>query len=82
MKDTFRLCRKCGKPISIIQSRAYRKVLVDADPVWIIAEDLGEEFLRIDGSKVRGREARLDRIEDLLAKPAYRPHNKTCGAEE
>ena len=73
-KDTFRLCRKCGKPIAVISEKVYRNFLVDADPVWVVAEEQGEKFIRHDGTKVRGREADLKKIEDLLAEPAYRPH--------
>lgn len=76
-KDTFRLCRKCGKPIAVISVKVYKSVLVDADPVWIIAEEPGEKFVSHDGKWIRGREADLKKIEDLLAEPAYRPHR--CG---
>lgn len=77
MKDTFRLCRKCGKPIAVISEKIYKSILVDADPVWIIAEESGEKFVSHDGKWMRGREADLKKIEDLLAEPAYRPHR--CG---
>lgn len=76
-KDTFRLCRKCGKPIAVISEKIYKSILVDADPVWIIAEESGEKFVSHDGKWIRGREADLKKIEDLLAEPAYRPHR--CG---
>ena len=76
-KDTFRLCRKCGKPIAVISEKIYKSILVDADPVWIIAEESGGKFVSHDGKWMRGSEADLKKIEDLLAEPAYRPHR--CG---
>ena len=45
-KDAFRLCRKCGKPIAVISEKVYRNFLVDADPVWVVAEEQGEKERR------------------------------------
>lgn len=71
------LCRKCGKPIGIISERVYRKIVVDADGVEVQPDPLGEEFIRIDGSKVRARV--LDRYDDgtVEAEYVFRPHR--CG---
>ena len=69
-------CRKCGRQIMIIIQDLYRKTIVDPEAVWIVPDPAGEVFVRIDGSKVRGREAPVDR-ED--AEPAYRLHRGTCG---
>ena len=79
MKDTVTRCRKCGKPISVITWGVYRKALVDAAAVMVVADPEGEEFLRVDGSKVLAREADY---EVVGAEPAYRQHRKTCGVEE
>ena len=85
MKDLEIKCRKCGRRIAIISRGLYRNVLVDPEELMIVATEQGEEFIRIDGSKVRGRE-----LEDIYwqtgekpknqPEPAYRQHRKTCGA--
>ena len=69
-------CRKCGKPIGIITEGIYRKVIVDAEAVRVVADPRGESFVRIDGSKIRGREVAYE--DAVEAEPAYRPHRKTC----
>ena len=66
MKDGTKICRFCGKPIAIITWGVYRKAIVDA---------AGEDFVRIDGSKIRGRVAEPGTIQTEYA---YRPHGKTC----
>jgi len=71
MKDTFRICRKCGKPIAVIQYGIYRKVLVDAEAVAVKANAYGKEYMRADGSKVLAREAKP---EEVCTEYAYRPH--------
>ena len=82
MKDneTVSLCRKCGRPVCVIEARAYRKILVDADPHYIVPDAEGEIYVRIDGSKMRGREADYEGNE--TAYPAYRMHRETCGVDE
>ena len=72
MKDTFRLCRKCGKPVGLINTRPYRSILVDADAVQVKANEFGNEYIRWDGTKIRAREA--DPGEVLGVEFAYRPH--------
>ena len=79
MKDSFRICRKCGKPVGVIEWGIYRKVLVDAEAVDVVPDPHGEEFVRVDGSKIRGRAAQPG---TLQTEPAYKPHRKTCGVKE
>lgn len=82
MKSTrIRVCRQCGKEISIIPQRMYRSVIVDADAVEVIADRLGDEFIRFDGTKIKAREIGRDEIVKG-AEYAYRPHAKTCGKED
>ena len=77
MKDGTRVCKFCGREIGVITWGVYRKIVVDAQAVMVLAAEEGEEFVRIDGSQVRGREVSYE--EAVLAEPAYRPHRKTCG---
>ena len=79
MSGGLERCRKCGKPVAVITWGVYRKVLVDAEAVDVVPDEYGEEFVRIDGSKVRGREAEIGTIG---TEPAYRQHRKTCGVTE
>ena len=79
MKDQIRKCRKCGKPVSVITWGVYRKVLVDAEAVNVVPDPEGLEFVRIDGSKIRGSIAKPG---TLQTEYAYRPHVRTCGIEE
>lgn len=74
MKDTFRPCRKCGKPVGIINTRPYRSILVDAETVFVHPDPLGETFIRIDGSKMRGKpDTRWD-DDGKEAEAVWRPH--------
>ena len=77
MKDAVKTCRFCGKPIAIITWGVYRKAVVDAAAVMVEANPEGEDFVRVDGSKVKGFE--VDFISDEKAEPAYRMHGRTCG---
>lgn len=77
--DSFKRCRICGKPVGVITQGVYRKILVDAEAVDVVPDEYGEDFVRIDGSKIRGREADIGTIG---AEPAYRQHRKTCGTEK
>ena len=84
MSDTFRLCKKCGKPIGIIQCGLYRKVLVDATAVMVMVDPKGDEiFIDIEGRKILGREFSIEEGEHSGMKScaAYRPHAKTCGVD-
>ena len=76
----IRTCKKCGKPIGVITWGIYRKTVVDADAVMVVPEEAGEVFVRIDGSKVTGREVKYE--EAVAAEPAYRQHRRSCGAAE
>ena len=80
MKDQIRRCRKCGKPVSVITWGVYRKVLVDADPVWVSPDKEGREYVRVDGSKVCGIEVNMQ--SPVKSEPAYKQHRWTCGVEE
>ena len=64
-------CRICGKPIGIITWGVYRKTLVDAEAVSVYEDPEGDEFLRIDGSKLM---ARAMPFETEGTEPAYKPH--------
>lgn len=77
MKDNTKKCRFCGKEIAIITWGVYRKIVVDADPVWVLPDAEGEEFVRIDGSKMRGRAA----LAEEQGEPVYRIHRMSCGVE-
>ena len=74
-RDNFKACKFCRKKVGIITWGVYRKIVVDAEAVDVVPDEFGEEFVRIDGSKIRGREAEIGTIG---AEPAYRPHRKTC----
>jgi hypothetical protein len=76
MKNGVSICRKCGKPVAEITWGAFRKSIVDADAVWVVADAHGEDYVRIDGSKVKAVVAETGTIG---AEPAYRQHRKTCG---
>ena len=90
MRDqSVKPCRKCGRPVSVITCGVYRKILVDADAVDVVPDAHGEEFVRIDGSKVRGKEIDPENAFALtrgtsknLVEYAYRPHVRTCGVEK
>ena len=82
MKAQIRKCRKCGKPVSVITWGVYRKVLVDAEAVNVVPDPEGFEFIRIDGSKVRGIPMEIFEPLQYDLNPSefeyvYRPHR--CG---
>lgn len=70
----MKICRKCGQMIDIIEYGVYRKVVVDAVPYYVKADPDGEQFVRIDGSKVMAKEVPF---ETDGTEPAYKPHK--CG---
>ena len=76
MKDAIKTCRFCGQQIAIITWGVYRKAVVDAEYVEVVPDEHGEDFIRIDGSKIKGREVEIGKEN---AEPAYRMHGKTCG---
>ena len=53
--------------------------MVDAEAVMVVPDEEGEEFVTIEGRKIRGREVEYE--DAVLAEPAYRPHRKTCGVD-
>ena len=69
-----------GKEIAVITFGVYRKVVVDAEAVEVVPDEYGEDFVRIDGSKIRGREVSNESAHDY--EMAYRPHRKSCGVTE
>ena len=75
--DGIKRCKWCGKEIAVITYGIYRKCVVDAEAVDVYADIDGEEYVRIDGSKVRGFEAGLDCV--FQTEPAYRLHRMSCG---
>ena len=70
----MKTCRKCGMMIDIIAWGVYRKAIVDAVPYYVKADPEGEQFLRIDGSKLMAKERPF---EEDGTEPAYKPHK--CG---
>lgn len=80
MKDTFRLCRKCGKPIGVISTGLYKSILVDADPKEVFPDPLGDIFVRIDGSKMRGKLADSWEDDRPTAEIVWKPHR--CGGQD
>ena len=79
MKNAVQKCRKCGRPVCVITWGVYRKVLVDAEAVNVVPDPEGLEFVRIDGSKIRGSIANPG---TLQTEYAYRPHARNCGVAE
>ena len=81
MKDKIRTCKKCGRPIDIITQRIYRKIIVDAAPVLVVPDPYGDEYIRVDGSKMRGKIAPMD-LEHARepAEGVFRVHR--CGADD
>ena len=77
MKSNVNRCRFCGQEIAIITWGVYRKIVVDAEPVWVLPDAEGDEFVRIDGSKVKAIEVDFITPEQG-AEPAYRLHGRSC----
>lgn len=75
--DGIRTCRVCGKQVAIIKWRFYHSAVVDPFPVMVKADPAGEDYVRVDGSKVKAVEVPYESTEP--AEPAYRMHRKTCG---
>ena len=67
-------CRKCGMRVGIIIRGLYRKVLVDAEPEEIIPDTNGEEFIRGDGTKMRGRPLYDYDDNTVVVDIGWRPH--------
>lgn len=82
--DSFKRCRHCGKMIGIIRERPYRKIIVDAETVLVVPDKLGDSFIRVDGTKMRGREVTisLDSLAPMIpgGEYVYKPHK--CGDKD
>ena len=74
----MKICRKCGQMIDIIEYGVYRKIVVDAEAVTVVASPDGDEYIRVDGTKMKAKEIPYD-AEAEGAEPAYRPHRWSCG---
>ena len=70
-EDMMKACRKCGQMIDIITQGIYRKTVVDAVPYYVKPDPQGEQFLRMDGSKIQAKEMPF---ETEGTEPAYKPH--------
>ena len=77
MKESVFTCRFCGKKISVITYGLCRKSVVDAEAVMVVPDAMGDDYIRIDGTKIRGREAAYE--SDETGEAAYRIHRRTCG---
>ena len=79
-ESNIKRCKFCGKPIAVIECGLYRKVVVDADVVEVIADANGEEYIRFDGisgGKIKARPT--EPLDDMTAVEwAYRPHRWSC----
>ena len=73
MKSTgMKICRKCGLMIDIIDTGLYRHEIVDdAVPYYVVPDPEGEQFLRIDGTKIQAKEMPFEKEG---TEPAYKPH--------
>ena len=72
-----RICRLCGREVETIPWGEGRNTTVDPEPCWVVPDPEGEQFVRIDGSKIRGRNVGI--TGGSGAEPAYRMHRITCG---
>lgn len=78
MNEKDMRCRKCGRRIGIVTCGIYRRIVIDPECLMIVPDPEGEDFVRVDGSKIKGKE-RNGLLGDEPAEPAYRMHRKTCG---
>ena len=76
--EAFKTCKKCGKQIMLIKERLYRTIIVDAEAVEVVADPLGDNYIRWNGDKVRARAVKPDEM-TASAEFAYRPHYWSCG---
>ena len=81
MKESIFTCKFCGKKIGVITYGIYRKAVVDAEAVIVAPDPEGEDFVRIDGTKIRGVEVPFMPDGEGAGEPAYRLHRKTCGGK-
>lgn len=71
VEEDMKACRKCGQMIDIITLGIYRKTVVDAVPYYVKPDPAGEQFLRVDGTKIQAKEMPF---ETDGTEPAYKPH--------
>ena len=71
VEEDMKACRKCGQMIDIITLGIYRKTVVDAVPYYVKPDPAGEQFLRVDGTKIQAKEMPF---EEDGTEPAYKPH--------
>ena len=74
-QETFKRCRKCGRMIGIIQARAYRSIIVDAETQFVHEDPDGEIYIRIDGTKMRGKQADDYNDDRITCEAVWRPHH-------
>ena len=75
----MKTCKHCGRPITIIKWGFYHTAVVDPGPVMVRPDPDGEDYVRFDGSKIKGSPVPYESEE--AAEPAYRQHRKTCGVK-
>ena len=73
-------CRGCGVEVFPIDTgTVFKKILVEAEPVWIRPETGGEMFVTIDGRTVHGVQAGdADDDPDTNFLAVYIPHKGRC----
>ena len=81
-KGAFMKCKQCGAQVAVIERAIYRKILVDAEAVPVRVSSKGNEFVRVDGTKVNGIpmevfEPLKYELDTKEFEYVYRPHK--CG---
>jgi len=74
MREQTTKCRRCGLPVGILTAGLYRSIVVDLDPVEIVRDETGGEYVLIDGTRTRGREVNTFELQHPKAEYAYRRH--------
>lgn len=79
-KNEPRPCKGCGVEVFPIDTgTVFKKILVEAEPVWIRQETGGDMFVTITGAAVYGRQAGdADDDPDANFLPVYIPHKGRC----
>ena len=73
-------CKRCGKPIILVERKWRMMTPVDTDIAYILPDEDGKMYYRMsDGSKVKGREVRFG---TEGAEATMRPHGYSCGGAE
>lgn len=79
--DSFKRCKYCGKMIGVIRGRMGRKIIVDADTKFVHEDQLGEIYIRLDGTKMRGKED-MDWNDDRVTSEAVWQQHKCKISED